>query len=634
MENEIKCQVHFLHNLQGWFLCLLAVLLPLSGFSQGTVIKQGAVIKTYYDEGHSLLKEMYNVKDLQSRILEGGYQSFYLDGKTKIRGFYINNKPDGSWTYFYENGNIKMRGNMKAGFSTGLWKYYFENGEISMQGDLKKGVREGAWKFYYESGLIKSEGPFKAGEKSGIWNYYYEDGTLKAQAFYNGKLGLYKEFYTSGNVKMKGYQLEGKSDSLWTYYYENGKVQAEGPYSGGLKQGHWILYDKNGIKTSEGNYDQGIKEGKWTYYYDNGNISSEGEEKDGKKDGYWKLYNPDGKFLGDGTFESGSGTYKEYYPNGHLKVTGNVVDDKNEGKWVYYYEDGTLEGVCNFVHGEGEYTGYYPTGIVKMKGTIKDSKNVGDWKLFAPDGTLTGYYHPVYENDKPVFKVLDQKPAEDTTAHDYIKPEYYYNNKKNRHFTAVINEYRGFILATNPVGTVIGKLPLSIEYYCQERLGHELQFSIIRSPFFGSHNSVDLNTLYQRGFDVAFRQKLYNRDKGFGMFYIANELRYTYLEHSFNALDSTELPAVRTSKISANEYRYEYSLIIGNRWMQLFSQWMVREKKQNGITLDIFAGMGIGYRQFEKKYSGNINYDKVFSDLHQGKISFSPRFGINLGYVF
>ncbi len=636
MDKEIRSRGHFLISFILWMsvpLTAVVFYMPLPCSAQG-IVNEGHIIKTYYDEGHSLLKEMYYVKDLRTRELDGPYESFYLNGKPKVMGNYIHNSPNGTWTYYYENGNQKMRGTMKENESVGLWKYYYENGELNMQGELANSKRNGLWKFYYESGLLKSEGPFTDGEKSGIWNYYYEDGTLKAQAYFYGRLSTYKEFYTTGNVKMKGYQLNGRSDSLWTYYFDNGTVQATGSYLNGLRNGHWIYYNEKGIKTSEGDYLNGEKNGPWAYFYDNGKISSQGVEKNGEKEGHWKLYDVQGHFKGDGNFVNGSGTYKEYYSNGHLKVTGNIVDDRNEGKWLYYYEDGSLEGECNFVDGEGVYTGYYPSGKIKMKGTIKNGKNVGNWELYAENGTLTGYYHPIYENDKPVFKVLDQKPKEDSVARDYIKPEYFYRKKKIRYFTPVINEYRGFILATNPFATILGRLPLSIEYYCQERLGHEFLVSILRSPFFGSHSSIDPNVLYQQGFDFAFRQKLYSRDNGFGMFYIANELRYTSIDHSFNALDSAELPAVITTRVRAIEQRYEYSLIVGNRWMQLFSERMIREKRQNGVTLDVYIGMGIGLRKFDKKYSNNSGYDAIFKDLNQRKLSLSPRLGINLGYVF
>jgi uncharacterized protein len=611
-------------------LILLVSLIFIPAFS----FAQGEIIKTYYDNAHQYLKEYYTVKDLKSRMINGEYRSYNVDGKLIVLGTYENNIPDGIWTYYYDNGNIKMRGKMKGDNSYGLWRYYYENGKPSMEGELKKGVREGKWKFYFESGLIKSEGQFTNGEKSGIWNYYYEDGILKAQAFYTGRRATYKEFYTSGNVKMRGFQLDGKSDSLWIYYYENGTEQAKGHYLNGLKEGQWTLYNEDGGLSAQGFYLNGEKNGKWTYYHKNGMVSSEGDEANGKKEGYWKLYNSQGQFIADGKFESGSGEYKEYFPNGNLKVKGQITDGKNSGKWMYYYEDGSIEGECDFNQGDGTYTGYYPSGKVKMKGAIKDNKNVGDWELFEETGELTGYYKPVYEDEKPVFKVIDNNKKPDTLAHDNIKPEYFYRNRKIRYYTPVINEYRGFILSTNPFGAVVYSLPVSAEYYCQERLGHEIQIDIRRNPFFGSDKSVAPYKLYKRGFDIAFRQKLYSRDKGFGMFYIANELRYTSIEHLINAVDSISLPTVRYNEVTASEQKFEYSFMVGNRWMQLLGEWMIREKKQRGITLDAYIGLGIGYRLFEKNYLPDPYYDQLFSKLNQAKFSLTPRLGLNLGYVF
>ena len=609
-------------------IILTAIIFPAIAFAQREIIK------TYYDDAHTVLKEYYTVKDLKTRIIEGEYNSYYVNGKLKASGYYINNVPDGLWIYYYENGNIKMRGRLNGDKSFGTWKYYYENGKTSMEGELRNGTREGNWKFYYETGLTKSEGNFTAGEKSGIWNYYYEDGIIKAQCFYSGKVGVYKEFYTSGSVKMRGYQYEGRSDSLWTYYYEDGKIQAEGSYSEGLKDGPWVYYDESGTKDSEGYYSNGDKNGTWTYFHDNGNISSEGQETEGKKQGYWKLYDVQGQFIGDGTFESGEGDYKEYFPSGKLRVDGHIVNDKYQGEWLYYDEDGQVEGKCYFEDGLGAYTGYYPSGNIKMKGMIRDGKNIGKWELYNESGALTGYYKPVYEDDKPVFRVIDKPAVQDTVLQDNIKPDYYYRKRKVHYFTPVINEYRGIILATNPFGAVLGSLPFSIEYYNQERLGHEVQVNILRNPFFKSSEAIGINTLYNRGFDIAFRQKLYHPDRGFGSFYFANELRFTNNDHSFNAADSTFLPQIRIEKVDAMEYKYEYSLIIGNRRMEPIGEWMSTGKRQNGITLDIFIGIGIGLRTFEKKYPGNSYFDKVFGDLRQEKFSLSPRFGLNLGYFF
>jgi antitoxin component YwqK of YwqJK toxin-antitoxin module len=610
----------------------LIIFFYVIGGTYTVLFAQHHTVRTYYDDHQSLLKEMYTVIGDQKRIREGKYISYFENGNKKSEGFYKNGEPAGFWNYYYESGKLKMRGVLRGNTNYGLWRFYFENGNVSMEGEIYHGKREGKWNFYFENGLLKSTGEFRGGEKTGIWNHYYEDKSIKAQAYYKGDLGLYREFYTNGKIKMEGFNYMGKSDSTWTYYYENGAKQAEGKYSEGHRNGDWTFFHRNGNISASGIYDMGEKNGKWTYFHENGKISSEGEEREGKKEGYWKIYDNQGEFKGEGIFEEGSGKYREYYDNGNIKVKGEMDNGVNIGDWKYYYPDGSLEGECKFIEGEGLYTGYYSGGQIKMQGRIKDGKNVGEWKLYKEDGTLEGYYRPIYEEDKPVFKISEKKLEEEQGPFDYMKPDYRYKKRYNRYFNPVINEYRGFIIATNPAAMLLGSIPLSLEYYFQERLGHEIQLIMIRDPFFKKDQSIPENEIYSRGFDIAFRQKFYQPERGIGMFYFANELRYTNNNHYFNSLDTTN-NSPEIQKIRAVENKIEYSFIIGNRWMQLFGErW--QGNNQTGITLDVFLGIGIGYRDFEKKYNHNPAYDDVFDELRQNNFSISPRVGINFGMVF
>ena len=336
---------------------------------------------------------------------------------------------------------------------------------------------------------------------------------------------------------------------------------------------------------------------------------------------------------GEGHFQSGSGDYNEFYDNGNLKVSGKMKDGVHEGKWMYYYEDGGLEGTSDFVNGEGDYIGYYPDGKLKMKGKIKNGKNVGNWELYKEDGSVAGYYKPIYEDDKPVFKVTEE-PETSEIIGDYMKPDYRYKKRHNRYFSPRINEYRGIIIAAGPLAMIIGSLPVSLEYYFQERMGYEVQFSIIRDPFFKEGVSVEPYELYSRGFSTAFRQKFYHNEMGMGMLYFANELRYSNRKHQFNAIDSLSLPVVTMYTESATENLYEYSFIVGNRWMRLFGETWNVQSKQSGITIDFFIGIGIGYRDFQKNYMDNPVNNEIFDEIRQKKFAISPRLGVNIGYVF
>ncbi len=592
------------------------------------LVAQPIEIRTYHDTQNTLLKEVYFITDSITVKLTGPYTSYFINGAIEKEGFYRNNYPDSIWTYYYESGVTKMKGVLKNGSNHGLWEYFFENGKLSMAGMIIDSKREGTWKYYYENGSLKSQGDYLGDTKVGIWNYFYEEGEIKAQAFYKEGKGLYKEFYNDGMLKAEGMNIDGQSDSTWIFYHENGKIKAKGNYKLGKRVGPWIYYHDNEVKSAEGNFTEGKKEGKWIYYHENGEVSSEGALREGKKEGYWKIFNEDGIFKAEGIFEQNDGDYTEYYESGKVKVEGKILNGKNHGLWMYYYEDGSKEGECEFSNGSGEYTGYYQDGSIKMKGKIIDGVNVGVWELYKGNGELAGYYRPYYEDNAPVYKLVEKKKPE---RGDYIKPAYKFKSYKSRYFDPVINEYKGIVIATNPMATFIGQLPVSVEYYIQERLGYEVLFTIFRDPFYNSSANIQLNEVYNRGFNVGLKQKYYHPEGSFGMFYFGHEVRLTSLKHYANVIDSMSL-AYAENKINTKETRFEYALFVGDRWMRLFGE---RYKNNSiGFTVDAYVGFGFGYRLYEEEYPNNPEYDQIFSDINDAKFVITPRIGFNLGFVF
>ena len=610
------------------FLHKIIVSISIAIFVVTCALSQPIEIRTYHDEQQTQLKEKYFISDSTTAKLCGAYKSFFINGAMEKEGFYKDNYPDSIWTYYYESGLKKMQGMVKNGSNHGVWEYFYENGNINMAGMIIDSKREGTWKYYYENANLKSQGNYLNNKKDGIWNYFYEEGELKAQAYYKGGKGKYKEFYNDGKIKAEGINTNGKSDSTWGFYHENGKIKATGEYQAGKRVGPWIYYHDNEVKSAEGNFADGEKDGKWIYYHENGEISSEGALRAGKKEGYWKIFGKDGIFKAEGVFEQNDGKYTEYYESGKLKAEGSIQDGKNHGLWTYFYEDGIKEGECEFSHGNGHYTGYYKDGNVKMKGDIQDGVNVGLWELYNGDGSLAGYYRPYYEDNKPVYKLVDKAPPR---RGDYIKPEYKFKSYKSRYFDPVINEYKGLILATNPLATFIGQLPLSAEYYIQERLGYEIMATILRDPFYKSSESIDLNEVYNRGVSLAIKQKYYHPEGAMGMFYFGHEVRVTSLNHFANVMDSTTTPFGQ-QKINTTETKFEYALFVGDRWMKLLND--RSRNNSSGFTIDAYLGFGFGYRMYEKKYGNNPEYDEIFQDLNESKFAISPRVGLNIGFVF
>ncbi|WP_421877322.1 membrane-binding protein [Marinoscillum sp.] len=594
------------------------ILLALSATSQKTFVK-----KTYYDEEQTQLKEIITLQKSDSS-LHGKYQSLYLNGSLAISGYYNHGTSDSTWVYYFENGRKKMEGSYNNGKQNGKWSYYFESGEPKANGVYHNDIRNGYWTYYFENGQEKSSGIYFKDIKEGIWNYFYEEGSLKAQAYFNSGVGAYKEFYPNGKLKTEGTNSHGQSEGQWTYYYESGEIEAQGAFKNGLREGPWTYYHKNGQVSAVGSFDKGDKTGVWKYYYPDGSVSSEGQMSKDQKDGFWKLYYQTGEVKGEGRYDQGSGEYIEYYASGKQKARGRLVDGQKEGEWVFFNEEGLEDGKATFKDGRGDYVGYYPNGVIKMQGTIEDNRRVGEWTLYNPDGSVAGTYRPVYEEQKPIFRTseeVDLKEGKDKKD----KPEYKYKNKKLRYFEPRINEYNGIIVGTNPAWTLLGRLPLAVEYYIQERMGFEAELTLLRNPFF-TYDRKKINETKSIGSNIAIRQKFYHDDTRLGMFYFGHQILGGFSQHHAYVYDSiTAFPATVERKLEASEKRIAYGLFIGNRWMQ--------RVEDSGFTIDMNIGVAIGRRFFSKEFESVDQFDEHFSELNQDEIYLPIILTINIGFA-
>ena len=338
----------------------------------------------------------------------------------------------------------------------------------------------------------------------------------------------------------------------------------------------------------------------------------------GKKSVHWGLFYEDGISKGNVEFNNGTGAYKEFYKSGSVRLKGKIVDEKNQGQWKYYYENGALEGECDFLDGRGEYYGYYPEGTLQTKGIIDDNQKVGRWELYKNDGTLSGYYKPIYDEE---MALSSPPPATNKKKKSYGVGAYKFKGRKFNYFSPKVNEFQGVIISLNPLASFIGRMPFGMEFYLQERLGHEFAFEGIRDPFYVLDPDVPIGEVFTRGYSISLRQKFYNKTaSGFGLWYFGHEIRFTNESHFANTR-RIDFPD-NIIRASASEQRVEYMVLAGYRLLQ--------NTRSRGFTIDIFGGVGSGYRSFEN----DPNFGEVFDDLNQGSITFAYTFGLNFGYNF
>lgn len=571
---------------------------------------QGSTRYTYHDPEKKNLKEVYQVKDTISKQLQGRYISYFLNGSIESKGQFVNNETTGVWEFYYETGNLKMRGVLRQNSNYGLWEYFYESGQKSMEGTIDNKKREGIWKVYYESGELKEIGEYVNNKRSGLWETYFEDGAKRGDIEYTEDHGRYTEYYHSGKVYGEGPKSGARNVGHWRYYDESGIIQSEGDYVNGKKQGEWKSYYPSGKGSSLGHYENDVATGDWTYFFEDGTISSSGKFAGGKKNGYWSAYNPAGKLKSEITYNEGTGEYREYYASGKLKSKGLISDGKNQGLWKYYYEDGKLEGECEFIKGKGNYKGFFPSGSLQTKGVIENDLRIGTWELYEEDGKLSGYYKPVYDGNKNLANEINTiAKAQEKISNSAQKGFYYFDSR--------YREYKGVIIQGNPLFTFAGYLPMGIEFYNEERLGHEFEFEAIRDPFYTSDANVAKDQVFKRGYAIAIKQKFYNPIK-LGMWYFAHEVRFTNLSHFAN-IDFPQAPGNMLTA-TASEQRAEYGILLGIRLMQ--------KNRGDGFTIDANIGYDIGYRSF---YTEPI-FTETFETVNQNNFSQTFRFGLNFGY--
>lgn len=587
----------------------------------------GFTTQTYHDRDKKIVKEVYQVKDTLRKIPHGRYVSYFINGNMESRGQFTNNETSGVWEFYFETGKLKMRGILFKGANYGKWEYFFERGQKSMEGIINGRDREGEWKTYYESGHLKEVGSYEKNQREGHWKSFFEDGTLKGEIDYSDDHGRYVEYYQSGKVRAEGPRSGSRSVGYWRYFSEDGTLQSDGEFVDGKKSGVWTSYYTSGKPSAKGTISNDEPTGEWTYWFEDGKTSSTGSYEQGKKKGTWSTYSSTGKLLTEIHYAEGAGEYLEYFENGKLKTRGLLLEEKREGTWEFYDETGHREGTCTYKAGMGTYYGYFKNGALQTKGAMDGDLKTGTWEIYENDGKLSGYYRPFYDDKKLGAEIADlavrssPSPATPRTQPHGQATKKTAGKRHSGYFTPRYNEVNGVIFGTNPLWLAAGQLPLAVEFYLQERLGHEFEFIGIRDPFFTADSEVAPGRQFERGYSIAIKQKFYN-PLNVGMWYFGHEIRFTNVGHFVNEFVPGTLSSNTLFTFNATEQRVEWGGLLGYRIM--------RRNNASGLTVDAFMSADIGYRSF---VVDELNADR-FAEVPQNSFSTTFHFGINIGNAF
>jgi len=163
--------------------------------------KNGKEIGTFrfYDKTSSsfpiAIKEFYTNSDSVN------VSYFFLNGKLKTKGMFLERNRIGKWTYFFENGKVLSEESYKDGLLSGPLKIFYKNGKLTEDANYQKGLLHGVSKKYSEAGVLIEKITYINGKEDGEASYYELKGNLKERGSYkNGKRIGKWEFYLNGEA--------------------------------------------------------------------------------------------------------------------------------------------------------------------------------------------------------------------------------------------------------------------------------------------------------------------------------------------------------------------------------------------------------------------------------------------------
>ncbi len=178
---------------------------------------------------------------------QGKWIKYYDSGKIRYKGYFINDKPTGTFMFYHPNEKIKS---LLSYDSQGCSKaeIFWENGNRAARGDYdENNLRNNTWYIYFEDEVLSAVITYNHGVADGPVKMYYPGTGKKVLecGYKDGKLdGYYKKFFEGGLLIEEGPYVKGTRNGYWKFYTTTGAIDEEGNFVNGEKDGDWIVYTK------------------------------------------------------------------------------------------------------------------------------------------------------------------------------------------------------------------------------------------------------------------------------------------------------------------------------------------------------------------------------------------------------
>ncbi|MGQ7947573.1 toxin-antitoxin system YwqK family antitoxin [Flavobacterium sp. WC2509] len=155
-----------------------------------------------------------------SPIYDGKYERNCNEKITTV-GSFKNDLPDGEWISYNYKGGLISKINYSEGKFNGLLELYFMNGKVKFSGSFINGKKNGIWKYYNEKGTVVIDGEYEMDKPINIWTVKDKKGKkIVTQYDYANSKYILNEV----EEKLKGSTLLGGVFLSYDLFIENAEV--------------------------------------------------------------------------------------------------------------------------------------------------------------------------------------------------------------------------------------------------------------------------------------------------------------------------------------------------------------------------------------------------------------------------
>lgn len=240
-------------------------------------LKMGSgTLISYDDSGRIARKENYSFG-----LMEGITESYYPNGKLRVRMGYLVDVPHGEYRSYDEEGNLYSVYTYNEGLLDGVSLVYYKNGLLKeeayyyrdrlwaiisvrdstgkklLPGNMVMGC--GVIKEYFPNGALRSEVEMQQGMMHGTMRMYYRDGKKYGEYKYyqDSLVGRQAEYWHNGTLAAERITNENARSERLTQYHSNGKLWTVWEFENGLLWNVDANYDMQGVPHNKGSFSKG-----------------------------------------------------------------------------------------------------------------------------------------------------------------------------------------------------------------------------------------------------------------------------------------------------------------------------------------------------------------------------------------